>query len=252
MPRGLCGLRFLQPRLAQPLHQLLDEFRQVPLLIYATHGQGKVGFERQHGLQSLIRRFTITKLTTGSREQGLHIERRAAAPQKALMQVGARGVVIALTIRVERMNSPVPSRMIGIKLSRALAQFAAALPVARKREQVREVFQCGTVHRVERNGAFRRLAERGEFLAEEQRLREREPGEMIGVPRVHRAPCGFERATERIGLRVEAEPMLFAINHRQHRPAVRIAGRLFDCAFQTGAHRRVFFRRDALEVTEAA
>ena len=77
-------------------------------------------------------------------------------------------------------------------MSRTLRQLAAVFPVARKGNQVAHVFDRGSVHRVEGDGPFGCVPEGVEFLAEEQRLGQSQPREMIAVRGVYRSSRGLE------------------------------------------------------------
>src|SRR4030095_16372499 len=143
-----------------------------------TRGHGKIGLQGQHFSQHLVCRLAFAKLSVYGRDEGLGEEVPLLI---ALEQEGPGAAVVTLAIRIKEVNRPIPRWMIGVHLSRTLRQLTAVLPVARKRNQVAQIFDRGSVHRVEDDSPFSCVPEGVEFLAEEQSLAHCEPGEMIAV-----------------------------------------------------------------------
>jgi len=78
-----------------------------------------------------------------------------------------RAAVVPLAIRVVEVRKPVEAGVIRIQLLGACRKCRASLAVARIRQQLSEKREGVAVHRIERDGPFRRVAEALEFLQEE-------------------------------------------------------------------------------------
>ena len=68
----------------------------------------------------------------------------------------------------------------------------------------------------------------------------------------HRLPRGLQCTPEGIGRGVEPEAMFLPVQHRQHRPDLGIAWRLFGRPLQSGPRGGVLCGNDALVIAKAA
>src|SRR5438094_9064223 len=98
--------------------------------------------------------------------------------------------------------------MMGVELLGAPRQLQAALPVARKGQQLAERSDGIAVHGVECDGPLRRMTEALEFLLEEEHLGQAEQSQMIGWRYLDGAPRRGCPPRQGIRLKIESLPVI--------------------------------------------
>ena len=237
-----------QPRLAEAIDQLLDELGQVPLPELVARDRRKVGSQAQQLSHVLARRLALSELAVDGREERV----RVVLPRhEGLGGEGSRALVVATAICVEEGERPVPRRVVWVEQPRPLSQLAAPLPVSGEGQQVGQVLDRGSVQGVEGEGSLGGAPKGVELLPEVVSLGQGEMRDVALGRGLHRTPRGLERAAERVGEGVEAEPVLLPVEHRQHGPG-RVTRRFFDGPLEDRPCRGVLLGRDARVVAERA
>ena len=142
--------------------------------------------------------------------------------------------------------------MIGVEAAGLFHQGTAALPVAGKRNLKTHVGEGEAIHGIEFHGPLRGAAKGLRFAPEVQDRRQGVMRQVIGGGGVNRAPRRGQGASQRVGAKVEAVVVFFAVQHGQHGQAIGIAGGLLDGLLQRRPRARVVGHIDMLEVGKAA
>ena len=131
-----------------------------------------------------------------------------------------------MAVQIKAVDIPVPSRMIGIELFGPLRERKTAFDFSRRGQQLTEKGDGIAIHRVERGGPLRRVAERLELLLEKEYLGQTEMGQVIGWPGLDGAPRGGRPSGQRIRQEIETLAVLLCTQQRQHGPSIGIGRRL--------------------------
>ena len=125
--RRSCFVRNLQPGLAQPVEQVLGEFRVEPLAEVLPRHRAEVRHQRLEFAQRRARALLFAELPI----DGSQVHVRVVVAGHVDLQGGRQCAgIVAPAVGVAKGEIVIPARMMGVELNRAIHDAQAVFPVA--------------------------------------------------------------------------------------------------------------------------